>query len=87
LIVDTNHDLNIIKKDLKNNNLEISKILRNQIAEKISILEDLIANSKDRNLIETTKQDLISLVEPMILQKVNQSLGKQVIGKKIENFN
>jgi molecular chaperone HscA len=87
LIVDTNHDLNIIKKDLKNNNLEISKILRNQIAEKISILEDLIANSKDRNLIETTKQDLIYLVEPMILQKVNQSLGKQVIGKKIENFN
>jgi molecular chaperone HscA len=87
LIVDANHDLNIIKKDLKNNNLEISKILRNQITEKISILEDLIANSKDRNLIETTKQDLISLVEPMILQKVNQSLGKQVIGKKIENFN
>ena len=87
LIVDANHDLNIIKKDLKNNNLEISKILRNQIAEKISILEDLIANSKDRNLIETTKEELISLVEPMILQKVNQSLGKQVIGKKIENFN
>lgn len=87
LIVDANHDLNIIKKDLKNNNLEISKILRNQIAEKISILEDLITNSKDRNLIETTKEDLISLVEPMILQKVNQSLGKQVIGKKIENFN
>ena len=87
LIVDANHDLNIIKKDLKNNNLEISKILRNQINEKISILEDLIANSKDRNLIETTKEELISLVEPMILQKVNQSLGKQVIGKKIENFN
>ncbi len=87
LIVDANHDLNIIKKDLKNNNLEISKILRNQIAEKISILEDLITNSKDRNLIETTKEELISLVEPMILQKVNQSLGKQVIGKKIENFN
>lgn len=87
LIVDTNHDLNIIKKDLKNNNLEISKILRNQINKKISILEDLIANSKDRNLIETTKEELISLVEPMILQKVNQSLGKQVIGKKIENFN
>jgi molecular chaperone HscA len=86
LIVDVNHDLNIIKKDLKNNNLEISKILRNQINEKISKLENLIKNNTDRKLIENAKEDLISLVEPMILQKVNQSLSKQVIGKKIENF-
>jgi molecular chaperone HscA len=86
VIVDINHDLEIIKKDLKNPELEISTELKNNINKKIQEIEKLIANNGEKNEIEISREQLISMVEPMILQKVNQSLGKQIIGKKIENF-
>ncbi len=85
-IVDINHDLQIIKKDLKNKELKISPNLRRQINSKILIIENLISKKDDKKAIQQAKEDLISTVEPMILEKVNRSLSAQVIGKKIDNF-
>ena len=85
-IVDANHDLQIIKKDLKNKDLKISPNLRRQINSKISKLENLISENNNIKELQKAKEELISAVEPMILEKVNRRLSNQVIGKKIDNF-
>jgi len=85
-IVDANYDLQIIKKDLKNKDLKISNDLRKQINLKISNLEKFISENNNLKDIQKAKEELISKVEPMILEKVNRSLSNQVVGKKIENF-
>jgi molecular chaperone HscA len=85
-IVDANYDLQIIKKDLKNKDLKISNDLRKQINLKISELEKLISENNNIKALQKAKEELISKVEPMILEKVNRSLSNQVVGKKIENF-
>ena len=60
--------------------------MRRQINSKILIIENLINKKDDKKAIQQAKEDLISTVEPMILEKVNRSLSAQVIGKKIDNF-
>lgn len=85
-IIDANQDLTIIKKDLKNNKLKISTKLKKLLQEKITELEKLIAEKKDKDLINNCKDQLIEIAQPLILQKVNQTISDQVVGKKIDNF-
>jgi len=85
-IVDANQDLAIIKKDLKNNKLKINSKLKKLLQEKIADLEFLINEKKDKDLIAQCKDQLIEIAQPLILQKVNQTISNQVVGKKIDNF-
>lgn len=85
-IIDANQDLTIIKKDLRNNKLKISAKLKKLLEEKITELEKLIAEKKDKDLINNCKDQLIEIAQPLILQKVNQTISDQVVGKKIDNF-
>ena len=85
-IIDANQDLTIIKKDLKNSKLKISTKLKKFLQEKITELEKLIAEKKDKDLINNCKDQLIEIAQPLILQKVNQTISDQVVGKKIDNF-
>ncbi|GDX35691.1 chaperone protein HscA [Alphaproteobacteria bacterium] len=85
-IIDANQDLTIIKKDLKNNKLKITTKLKKLLNQKICELEELIAEKKDKDLINNCKDQLIKIAQPLVLQKVNKTIGNQIVGKKIDNF-
>lgn len=85
-ILDANSDLSIIKKDLKNKKIKIDPKLKKILQQKILQLENLIKQKNDKDLITECKDQLIEIASPLILQKVNQTINNQVVGKNIDNF-
>ena len=85
-IIDTNQDLIIIKKDLKNKKLKINSKIKKNLTDKINEIELLIKEKKDRDLIIKYKDQLIEIAQPLILQKVNQTINSKIVGKKIDDL-
>ncbi|NBV06027.1 MAG: Fe-S protein assembly chaperone HscA [Proteobacteria bacterium] len=85
-IVEANHDIDILKKDLENFADKIPAAEKKLIVEKIKILENLISEKSSRDLILEAQQQLGKAAENLVLQKVNQALGEKISGKKISDF-
>ncbi len=83
-ITESQHDIDILKKDLAVIDQEISAEEKKLIAEKISYLEKLIAEKTSRDAILEAQEQLGKAAENLILQKVNAVLQKQITGKNIE---
>ena len=83
-IIDTDHDITIIEKDLNNPQLKIPPSLRKKITNHLIKIKQLIENNPNKENIEQAKEQLIKIVEPLILQKVNNTIQQQIIGSKIE---
>lgn len=73
-------DVVIIKKDLENFNGAEKKI----IAEKLEILEKLIAEKTSRDAILLAQQELGKAAENLVLEKVNTVLKEKIAGKKVD---
>lgn len=81
-IVEANHDIEIIKNDLKNS--EIATEEKKLISDKLEILEDLIDKKADREDILQAQEQLVKATENLILQKVNAVLKEKISGKKVD---
>ncbi len=82
-ITESQHDIDILKKDLAVIKDEISATEKKIIAEKISNLEKLISEKNSREKILEAQEELGKAAENLILQKVNFVLKNQIAGKKI----
>ncbi len=85
-VVEANHDIDILQKDLENFADKISADEKKLISEKIKILKNLISEKSSRDLILEAQQELGKAAENLVLQKVNQALGEKISGKKISDF-
>ena len=76
----------IIKQDLENPAVSIPPDEKKLIAEKILILEKLIAEKSSRDLILEAQKQLEKASENLILQKVNLVLKEKITGKKVNQI-
>lgn len=83
-ITESQHDIDILKKDLAVIDQEISADEKILIAQKIEQLEKLIIAKTSRDAILEAQEQLGKAAENLILQKVNLVLKKQITGKKID---
>ncbi len=79
-IVDSNHDIIILKKDLEKYVGEDKKL----IAEKIKNLENLIEEKASRDAILEAKDEMEHAAENLILEKINAVLDRGIVGKKVD---
>jgi molecular chaperone HscA len=85
-IVEAEKDALIIKQDLENPAVSIPPDEKKLIAEKILILEKLIAEKSSRDLILEAQKQLEKASENLILQKVNLVLKEKITGKKVNQI-
>lgn len=85
-ITESQHDIEILKKDLAVINPEISAAEKKEITEKISQLEKLIAEKTSRDAILQAQEALAKAAENLILQKVNAVLNQKISGKKVDEI-
>jgi molecular chaperone HscA len=83
-IIASNHDIEIIKKDLGNFANEIADDEKKSIEERVQILENLIAEKSSREAILLAQGELEKSAENLVLKKVNSVLSKKIAGKKID---
>lgn len=83
-ITESQHDIEILKKDLEVIDAEISADEKKAIAEQISKLEKLIAERTSREAILEAQEQLAKAAENLILQKVNAVLKEKIAGKKVD---
>ena len=83
-IVGSNHDIEIIKKDLQNFADEIADDEKKSIEKRVQILENLIAEKSPREMILLAQGELEKSAENSVLKKVNSALSEKITGKKID---
>jgi molecular chaperone HscA len=85
-IVEAEKDASIIKKDLANNEVEISKEERITIEEKLENLAKIIREKTSREAVSSAQEELVKAAENLILQKVNAVLNQKITGKKVDEI-
>ncbi len=93
VIVEANHDIEIIKKDLKNPQFILSENERKNIEQAIFDLENLTLPqnfsknlNEQRELIDHGQKQLSKNAENLILQKVNVVLKQKISGKNVDEL-
>jgi tagatose-1,6-bisphosphate aldolase non-catalytic subunit AgaZ/GatZ len=93
VIVEANHDIEIIKKDLKNPQIILSEDEKKNIESAIFDLQNLtlpqnfLQNlNEQRELINQGQKQLAKIAENLILQKVNEVLTKKISGKNVDEL-
>jgi molecular chaperone HscA len=93
VIVEANHDVEIIKKDLKNPQIILSEDDRKNIELAIFDLQNLTLAqnfsknlNEQRELINQGQKQLAKIAENLILQKVNAVLSKKISGKNVDEL-
>jgi molecular chaperone HscA len=93
VIVEANHDIEIIKKDLKNPQIILSEDDRKNIELAIFDLQNLTLAqnfsknlNEQRELINQGQKQLAKIAENLILQKVNAVLSKKISGKYVDEL-
>ncbi|MBM3579651.1 MAG: Fe-S protein assembly chaperone HscA [Alphaproteobacteria bacterium] len=78
-ITEANQEIAILKNDLATYSGDDKKM----ITEKLSLLENMIAEKSSREAILRAKEALEKTAENLVLQKLNSVLSENLIGKKI----
>jgi hypothetical protein len=93
VIVEANHDIEIIKKDLKNPQFILTESERKNIESAIFDLENLTLPknfskniNEQRELIDYGQKQLSKIAENLILQKVNVVLKQKISGKNVDEL-
>ncbi|MFZ9470375.1 MAG: Hsp70 family protein [Rickettsiales bacterium] len=82
--VKINKDLELLKQDLQNSELNIPSIQRVELNKLIQQIEDGITQNLSRDELNLLHDNLLKNCENIILQKVNQALSDNVRGKNID---
>jgi len=82
--VKINKDLELLKQDLQNSELNIPSIQKVELNKLIQQIEDGIAQNLSRDELNLLHDNLLKNCENIILQKVNQALIDNVQGKNID---
>lgn len=93
VIVEVNHDIEIIKKDLKNPQFILNENERKNIEQAIFDLENLTLPqnfsknlNEQRELVNHGQKQLSKIAENLILQKVNVVLKQKISGKNVDEM-
>ena len=84
--VEANHDVDIIRNDLKNFAGVIEADEVKLINEKLEVLEKLTAEKTSREAILDAQKDLGKAAENLVLRKVNAVLNQKIAGKKVDEI-
>ena len=82
--VEANHDVDIIRNDLRNFADVIEADETKLISEKLEVLEKLIAEKTSRDAILEGQKELGKAAENLVLRKVNAVLNQKIAGKRID---
>lgn len=82
--VKINKDLELLKQDLQNSELNMPSIQKVELNKLIQQIEDGIAQNLSRDELNLLHDNLLKNCENIILQKVNQALIDNVRGKNID---
>lgn len=82
--VKINKDLELLKQDLVNPELNISQKQKSELNDLIKQIEDGISKNFSRDELNLLHDNLLKNSENIILQKVNQALNDNVRGKNID---
>ena len=92
-IVEANHDIEIIKNDLKNPQIILSDDERKNIESAIFDLQNLTLPqnfsqnlNEQRELVHQGQKQLSQTAENLILQKVNVVLKQKISGKNVDEL-
>lgn len=79
-------DIDILNKDLKNDQIKIDYQERKLIEEKIVLLQKNLNQEAEKEIIEKSHQDLVKASENLILNKINQTLNSKIGGKSVDEI-
>ena len=79
-----NKDLELLKQDLVNPELNISESQKNELNDLIKQIEDGISKNLSYEEVNLLHDNLLKKSENIILQKVNQALNDNICGKNID---
>lgn len=85
-VVEANHDVDIIRNDLRNFAGVIAADEVKLINEKLELLEKLIAEKTSRDAILEAQQELGKAAENLVLMKVNAVLNQKIAGKRVDEI-